>query len=198
MPSYLVPPLRLSDRERQAIGDVGALMETADEQREDEEIQRQDNAQEDAQSQWDPASASESPSTQRILDAYAELRAQRGGAAAPEDFYLADIDHDEAELAETDDAAVREARAVASVGKLMNAGVVRYDGEEAEAISPDNYEAYDSECLSDFPDSAKPVRQAPAPAPVADDGDDGYDGDDRDGPYEGPRQASSPPSFSPG
>ena len=194
--TYLVPTGRLSERERAAIRSVGGLMEQGAEDREDAELQRQANVEEDANSNWDPASGTESPSTQRILDAYNELREQRQrGADASDDYYLAETDADEALLAGQTDEAARMNKAIASVAQLMNAGVVRYgDGDEAEAVSLDDYEAYDRECLSDFPDDAKPV-QAPAPAPVADDGDDGFD-EDR-GPYAGPRRASEPPSFNP-
>ena len=76
--SYLVPGPR-SEREKQAIRHVAERMQQADQEREAESLERQEIAAEDRR--WDPASGTESPSTQRILDAYNELREQRGGDA---------------------------------------------------------------------------------------------------------------------
>lgn len=191
--SYLVPTGRLSEGQRQAVRDVGAMMEVGDEEREDAELTRLENAEEDAN--FDPASGGESPSTLRILDAYNELREQRGGAAVADDFHLADVDSDEAAIAAQtpDDDAERTRRAIESVGERLNSGVVEYGpGDEVAAVPLDDYTAIDLELAGDFPDDAAPPQQAaPRPAPVEDAGDDGWDGDDR-GEYE-PRRASEPP-----
>lgn len=190
MNNYLVPG-RPSEAEKNAIRDVAALMEVGDEQREDEELQRQDNAEEDAN--FDPATGLESPSTLRIIDKWRELR-QRGADAA-DDFYLAETDADEEALAEPTDDQARTARAVESVAQLLNSGIVQYNdaGDEAEAISPEDYPAIDAELRSDFPDDAPPLQEAPRPAPVAD-RDDNWDGGERN---PEPLRASAPPSFDP-
>ena len=198
--SYLTPGPR-STGERKAIEHVGEMMREADEQREADELEREDHAAEDRQ--FDPASGTESPSTQRIVAEWNELREQRGGGDASEEdnAYLDDVRADgEARAglpgdAPDTDAAAREAKAVQSVAKLMRPGVVQYNDDEEHdedvpAVTAEDYSGYDDEILSDFPEEpARPA--APSNPRFADSDDDGYSG-----PHV-IRRASEPPAFNP-
>lgn len=198
--SYLVPTGRLSAGERNAIRSVSGLMEEADEAQEDLALQQEANREEDREwAETHDGSEEISASTRRILDQYNENR-QRG-VDISDDYYLAETDADAEALAgHTGNAAEREAKAAASVAKILRIGVVEHDDDEDDegqsAPPVDDYRRWDDFHREDFPSTAAPPRPVvPEPATPAEEMDDGY-GEDR-GPYAGPRLASSPPVWIP-
>lgn len=194
--SYLVPGLR-TEREKQAVEHVAELMAEADVQREEDELDREDYAEEEKR--FDPATGAESPSTKRIIAEWASGRDGRGDddldEGAEDEQALAGLPGAEPDIGDQE----RTAKAIASVRQRLTSGIVTYseDGTTEEAVaSPDNYSDWDDAARESLPAEPEPMQQPAAAQPAAVEGeaDDGFG---PRGPYSGPQRASSPPSFTP-